>query len=259
MNVLRATPTPYLPHPPNGDALLNLFCFHHAGASASAFRDWAEHLGPDVSVAAVQLPGRASRIHETRFTELEPLAADMGKALRPWLNRPYLFYGHSMGALLAYTLASRLGPDTLLPKALIVSGYPAPHLHHTLELQPALTDRELMEQLHGLGGLPAELADHPEWLEVLMPVIRDDLAMCASHRPVPPRRLPIPIHVLAGQHDPLVDVADVLAWQQHTSKPFRAETLPGRHFFPQERPTAFYAALLRAVSARMPSSLMVRG
>jgi len=244
----------YLPYPPAGGADLRLFCFHHAGGSAAAFRGWGDVLGPRVEVVPVQLPGRASRIREPRFTRLMPLVTEVEAALSGHLDQPYAFYGHSMGALLAHSLVERGALGTRLPEALIVGGFPAPHMGHALSLSPGMPDKEFAELLIGLGGVPAELADQPEWLAALLPVIRDDLAVCGDHRPTPPHRLPIPVHVLAGHDDLLVDVEESLAWQEHTSESFRAEVLPGGHFFARDRPEAFFKALIRAVHAHVPNS-----
>ncbi|MFG2648274.1 thioesterase II family protein [Streptomyces sp. NPDC048436] len=244
--------TGYLPYPPAGGADLRLFCFHHAGGSAAAFRGWSDSLGPRVDVVPVQLPGRESRIREPRFTRLLPLVTEVEAALSGHLDQPYAFYGHSMGALLAHALVERAAPGARLPETLIVGGFPAPHVGHVLKLSPGMSDAELAELLIGLGGLPAELAGRPEWLAALLPVIRDDLAVCADHRPAPPRRLPVPLHVLAGHDDLLVDVDKVLAWQEHTSESFRAEVLPGGHFFARDRPEAFFEAIGRAVHAHVP-------
>ncbi|MFE6159096.1 thioesterase II family protein [Streptomyces sp. NPDC056486] len=246
--------TRYLPHPPAGGADLRLFCFHHAGGSASAFRGWSDVLGPRVEVVPVQLPGRESRIREPRFTRLMPLVTEVEAALAGYLDQPYAFYGHSMGALLAHALVDRAAPGTRLPETLIVGGCPAPHEGPTLNLPRGMSDPELAELLIGMGGLPAELADQPEWLAALLPVIRDDLAVCGDRCPAPSRRLPVPLHVLAGHDDLLVDVDKVLAWQEHTSESFRAEVLPGGHFFARDRPEAFFSALIWAVHAHVPSS-----
>jgi surfactin synthase thioesterase subunit len=238
----------YLPRLPDTQATLRLFCFHHAGGSAAAFKGWSDIIGDQVSVVPVQLPGREGRIREPRFTELKPLVNELERELRPWLDLPHAFYGHSMGALLAYTLtrrASRAG--SRLPEALIVGGYPAPHLPHALQLPPGLPDEQLVDLLTGLGGLPPAIAHSPEWLDVLLPVIRDDLAVCATHRVAPPEPLDVPVHALAGADDLLVDVADVQAWAEHTTNEFTTETLPGGHFYPRDRPAAFYDALNRTV------------
>ncbi|MEV5873033.1 thioesterase domain-containing protein [Streptomyces sp. NPDC052101] len=245
-------PNPCLPHPPTGEAPLRLFCFHHAGGSAGAFRGWPDLLGPGIEIVPVQLPGREGRIREPRHTRLDPLVEEVSAALDGLLDEPYLFYGHSMGTLLAHEITARLPAGARLPELLIVGGFPAPHLGHALNLPPGLADAELTTLLLGLGGLPAELADRPEWLEVLLPIVRDDLAVCADHRPAPPEPLPVPIHALAGQDDLLVDVDKVLAWQRHTSVSFRAESLPGGHFFAKDHPSAFFTALTWAIRARLP-------
>src|SRR5579863_10285259 len=88
---------------------LRLFCFPFAGGGASFFRGWRAVLGPGIQVAAAALPGREARSAEAPIDSFDALVDALAAALRPHLSgRPFAFFGHSMGAPLAFELARRL-------------------------------------------------------------------------------------------------------------------------------------------------------
>ena len=98
--ILRSKPKP--------KAHLRFFCFPYAGAGASAFASWADLMPPEVELCAVQLPGRESRLREKPFVRLPPLVRAVRESLRPYLHKPFAFFGHSMGALISFELAREL-------------------------------------------------------------------------------------------------------------------------------------------------------
>eukprot|EP00754_Rhynchopus_humris_P015310 Rhum_TRINITY_DN14433_c40_g1::Rhum_TRINITY_DN14433_c40_g1_i1::g.91440::m.91440 len=102
---------------PRGDARLRVVCFPHAGGSAGTFAagwDAVETLsGLPVEVCAVCLPGRAERAAEAppaAEAGLARLAEEVARGLEDSgaLALPTAFYGHSLGALLAFEVAARL-------------------------------------------------------------------------------------------------------------------------------------------------------
>ncbi|MFE3105610.1 thioesterase II family protein [Nocardia tengchongensis] len=211
---------------------LRLFCFHHAGGGASMYRTWQRALGPHTSVWPVLLPGRERRRGEARFQELGPLIADMDAQLDEHATEPYAFFGHSMGALLAYRLACRRhARGATLPVALIVSGCTAPHLPPPLPSVDTLDDSALIRLLTGLGGLPAPILEFPALVSGMLPVIRDDLRVFADDREDAQPPLPCPIHIFGGDADALVDELDLTAWQECTTSGSEVRILPGDHFF----------------------------
>jgi pimeloyl-ACP methyl ester carboxylesterase len=112
-----------LPHPRT-----TLLCLHHAGGGASSYRAWVRLLPADVELWMVQLPGREERIAEPALAAVEPVLDAIVAALRPALRGPYAIFGHSLGATLAYALASRLqaSGELAMPDHLFLSGAPAP-------------------------------------------------------------------------------------------------------------------------------------
>ncbi|MFC6699783.1 thioesterase II family protein [Streptomyces thermocoprophilus] len=169
----------------HSDDTIPLFCFPYAGGGASAFGRWQRSLdahGAGVTVVPIQLPGREGRIGEPRFTDLWALVEDMDDQLDDVLCRPHLFYGHSMGALLAYSLAwRRQQRGAPLPLAVALSAYRAPHLPAPRIAEPGASDEELIASLAALGGIPQVLLNHPDFLSALLPVARDDLMLCTGY------------------------------------------------------------------------------
>ncbi|SEK59369.1 thioesterase II family protein [Streptacidiphilus jiangxiensis] len=238
--------TRYLPTRRVPDDRLLLLCFPYAGGGASAYASWQRRLGDRVEVLPVQLPGREGRGAEPRFTELAPLIAELHEELGPELERPHVLFGHSMGALLAFSLAQhRYLLGERLPEALVVSAFRAPHLPAPKLGGSDVGDEELIDTLVGLGGIPRILLDHPEWLSALLPVARDDLRLCAA--PVAGDPLPVPLHAYAGQHDALVTPTEVAEWVQYAGCGFTMRTLPGGHFYLRDDEQFFLDDLGRAV------------
>jgi len=183
--------TPYLAARPAGDERPRLFCFHHAGGAASTFARWRAAFGSLVDVLPVQLPGRESRIREPRATDLAALVAELDDHLDPFMEPPYLFYGHSMGALVAYHLARSRQARGHGPSALLVGACAPPD---RLAGGRDWSDEELTDRLIEIGGMSATLVDHPAWARAAVSLVRADLRLCASHRwsACPPLALPDP-------------------------------------------------------------------
>src|SRR5262249_24060572 len=114
--------------PPDANARLRLFCFPYAGRGASLYRGWSRRLPSWIDLRPVQLPGREERIREQAFTDMDALCAALLPSLAPYLDMPVAFFGHSMGALIAYQAATRLRDQGCIPVHLVVSGQRAPHL-----------------------------------------------------------------------------------------------------------------------------------
>ena len=235
--------TPYLPNEP-AQAPLRLLCFHHAGGSASVFTHWQRALGPEVAVLPVQLPGRERRYDEPRPRHLPTLIAELDAELDPWLQEPWTCYGHSLGALLAYSLvARRAAAGRTLPERLMVGALPAPHRPRVRLDHEGMSEEEFARRLVDLGGISPTVQAYPKWLRAAAALARDDLALCSG----PPLRswtpLPCPVDVFTGQEDPLMREGDADEWAEHTRATFTIQRIPGGHFFPWESPEIFLGRL----------------
>lgn len=160
----------------------------------------------------------------------------MDEALRPWLDQPFAIFGHSMGALLAFEWARKLesaqGPK---PLHVFVSGRRAPDCLHEGPLLTPLPDPEFLQVLASVyHGLPDELLQEKELMDVMLPVLRADLAVVETYALLSGQTLTAPITAFAGSSDDTVSYDQLLGWQRHTSGSFHAALMRGAHFFPPE-------------------------
>ncbi|WP_327253858.1 thioesterase II family protein [Streptomyces sp. NBC_01244] len=213
------------------DRAPQLVCFPHSGGAASVYRPLARELEGDAQVVAVQYPGRQDRHEEPVITDLHQLADRTAEALRrnP-VDVPRVFFGHSMGAILAYEVAQRLGDEG--PQALIASGRPAPS-RVRVTTSYLLDDTALADQVVRLGGTAAELLEHPEMRSLLLPLIRGDYQASETYRHRGDAPLSCTLVALGGDADPVATFDDLSAWSPHTVGRFRQETLTGDHFYLQ--------------------------
>lgn len=211
---------------------LTLFCFPYAGGSASIYRNWAAKLPAFVNVCPVQLPGRGPRTKEPSYTNLEAMVADLAKNSLPLMEQPFAFFGHSMGALISFELARTLKREHgLAPVHLFLSGRRAPQVPDTEPLTYNLPDAEFIEELRHLKGTPSEVLEHPELMQLLLPLLRTDFEVCQTYQYVPGELLDCPMSVFGGLEDDGVLREHLEPWKELTSGPFILRMLPGDHFF----------------------------
>ncbi|MFG2353520.1 thioesterase II family protein [Streptomyces sp. NPDC048521] len=227
---------------------LRLVCFPHAGGSASFYFPYAKLLRPEIEVLAVQYPGRQDRRGEPCLDRIATLADRAAEVLR--VRRPderLAFFGHSMGAAVAFETARRLergpGPRVL---RLFASGRRAPSVFRP-EFVHRKDDDGLVAELQALSGTdPALLAD-PEVRALVLPTIRSDYRAIESYRCEPGASVACPVTVLIGDADPRVSVADARAWEGHTSGGFDLRVLPGGHFYLEEQRDVVVAGIRAAL------------
>jgi medium-chain acyl-[acyl-carrier-protein] hydrolase len=220
---------------PSPAARLRLFCAPHAGGGASVFRIWAERLAPDIEVIALRLPGRETRFGKPPYTSLDQLVPELVEELKPWLNRPHAWFGHSLGALVAFEACRELRRRAVAePSRLLVAGRPAPQLPLRLPPVHAASEPVLRARLHELDGTPGALLVAPSGLSAQLNTLRADLRASElyEHRPEPP--LDCPITVLGGLLDPYTTPTDLAAWRAQTTTDCTVEIFPGGHFFPHQ-------------------------
>src|ERR1051325_10798789 len=188
---------------PNPQAGMRLFCFPYAGGSSLIYRQWHESLPYDVEVCLVQLTGRGSRLMETPYKRVGPLVEAVAGAIQPLLDRPFAFFGHSMGAIICFELARHLRrqrPDTQ-PAYLFVSGRRAPQFPDTDRVTYDLPEPELIAELRRLHGTPQEVLEHPELMRLMLPLLRADFELVQTYEYTPEPPLGCPIAVFGGLQD----------------------------------------------------------
>jgi pyochelin biosynthetic protein PchC len=246
MTTLRTAPETWIrSYHQASDSAVRLVCFPHAGGSASFFFPVSTALSPSVEVLAVQYPGRQDRRTEPNIDSVPALADAILPAVRPLADRPLAFFGHSMGALLAYEVALRLEQDGAPPLTrLYVSGRRAPSRYRR-EVIHRQGDDGIVAELRRLSGTNSDLLGDPEALEMILPAIKSDYKAVETYEHTPGRSLSCPVLALIGDSDAKVTADEANAWAEHTSGPFEMRTFRGGHFYLVDQS----AEVIRLISA----------
>ncbi|MEU7185963.1 alpha/beta fold hydrolase [Streptomyces sp. NPDC045369] len=224
-----------------GEPPVRLLCFPHAAGGASAFRPWRGLLPPECDLWAVQYPGHEDRVGEPPATDLTRTARQAAIAAQWLADRPYLVFGHSMGALLAYETCRRLDHlGVTVPDRLFVSGSPPPH---RVAAAPADTD-SVPHRMHGYehrtgtetGAGPDNEQHDEQYDDLAAKTLSADLRMLAGYRPGPAWRVPWPVTVIRAAQDPDLDAAAAAAWQDYAVDDVTLATVSGDHFVCFTRP-----------------------
>lgn len=237
---------------PAPGAAIRLVCLPHAGGSASFFLPVSAALSPAVDVLAVQYPGRQDRLREPMIDDLGDLADAVVTALTPWLDRPFAFFGHSMGATLAFEVTRRLeqgaGPA---PLHLFASGRRAPSRHRDENVHLGGDDR-IIAELTELSGTDTRVLGEEEMLRMVLPAIRNDYRATETYRYRPGPPLSCPITVLTGDADPKTSLEEAEAWRDHTTGPFDLRVYPGGHFYLADHQSEVLDAITDRLAVGLP-------
>jgi len=210
---------------------MRLFCFPYAGGSSLIYRKWTDSLPPSVEVCPIELPGRGMQMHLSPYNRLEPLVNAISDTIQPYLDQPFAFFGHSMGALVSFELARLLRKQYgISPSHLFVSGRHAPQILDTDPPIHALPESAFKEELRQLNGTPSAVLESTELMQLLLPMLRADFAVLETYvyHAAPP--LECNITAFGGLQD-VINRSHLLPWREQTTASFSLQLLPGDHFF----------------------------
>ena len=217
---------------PNSQANLRLFCFPYAGSSAFIFRMWPDSLPTTVEVCPIELPGRGTRLIEPQFNRLSPLIQALAPSILPYLDKPFAFFGHSMGGLVSFELTRLLRRNySMSPIHLFISGCRAPHLPALDRPIHPLSEPAFLKELRCLNGTPDAVLENTELMQLLLPALRSDFAVVETYVYAPESPLDCPITAFGGLQDRKVICDYLEAWREQTNATFSLKMLPGDHFF----------------------------
>ncbi|MGB3637974.1 MAG: thioesterase II family protein [Rivularia sp. (in: cyanobacteria)] len=217
---------------PFSQASLRLFCFPYAGASSRIFRKWARSLPANIELCPVELPGRGTQIKSPSFTSIEALVRAIAPMLLPYLDKPFAFFGHSMGGLLSFELARYLRKQyDKKPVGLFVSASRAPQIPSSKPPIHTLSEIEFKQELSRLNGTPASVLQNTELMQLLIPILRADFAVLETYVYTQEPPLECPIVAFGGLEDREVTLAELEGWRSQTQSSFKLQLFPGDHFF----------------------------
>ncbi|MDY7229540.1 thioesterase II family protein [Hyalangium rubrum] len=235
------------------DASVRLFCFPHSGGSVGEYVRWADSL-PSVEVWGVQLPGRGARVEEAPLTQVRELVDTLVRAVD--FGTSFAFFGHSLGALVAFETARRLRDLGRAPPGwLFLSAAPAPQVPRRGILTSHLDDDGLLTALEPIyGELALELREDAELRELILPGLRADLALVESYRHEAGAPLDCTMVVTGGAQDDLTR-EELEPWRVHTTGPFELHLLPGGHFYLREQKDTLLRLLGEALRQGPPRTV----
>ncbi|WP_433393078.1 thioesterase II family protein [Micromonospora sp. KLBMP9576] len=233
-----APPTrrPTMVHPlGRSDAARSLVCLPFCGGGTGSYRGWAQAVDDDTDLALVCYPGREARFTEPFARTWDELAADATECVLLAADRPYTLFGHSMGGWMAFDVATRIertgGPT---PDVVVVSACNAPFRGVTeRDRFPRREDSDgrLLDWMRQAGALPDYASVDPELSSIAVDLMRADVRIRDSYSPDPGRRTRLPVQVLHGVDDPIVDPRVADEWAVAAAGPLRVDALPGGHFY----------------------------
>lgn len=217
---------------PNPQASVRLFCFPFSGGGASIYRSWPEAMGNEIEVLAVQLPGRESRYHEVRETNINVLVKNIVKAFKVYQDKPFAIFGYSLGALLAFEVCRELRKQNMnMPVHIFVAAMRAPQTPRVHPPLSSLPDEEFLQKIDYYYQPQDEAWNNPDLREIFLPVLKDDITLSDSYTYRDEIPLQCPIYVFAGEDDRGAPLALTRRWSEQTSTQMNYHVFEGGHFF----------------------------
>ncbi len=207
-----------------------LYIFPHAGGSPQYYVSFANAFPNGIKRIAVQYPGRGGSHDLGAFTSISDLADQVCTMLEPLdqSDGRVAFFGHSMGALLAFEVARRFEEAGNPIAALFVSASGAPGrvgYDHIPE-----SDRGLLKAVSEITGVNPEFLENEEFAERILPTLRG-LKAIADYQCPPGATVSCPIFAFFGDDDEVATHEKVAPWAERTTSEFSARMFPGHHFY----------------------------
>jgi len=211
----------------------HLVCFPFAGGGVGPYRPWTAEISSAIDISAVLLPGREQRLLESPIgcptSVCEAITRELLGVIKP--GTKIVFFGHSMGSLLAYDIAVRLKKQHNIDIAmLIASGRQAPHVNLGGDIHKS-DEQTFIRELKRMGGTPDIVFEDDELRGLVIPMLRSDYQILETYAPEKFELLDCPILTCTGDVDTEVSPDELAGWSELTHNAVIHEVFSGDHFY----------------------------
>ncbi len=207
---------------------LQLFCLPYAGGNSSIYYPWKKTINNKIELISVQLTGRANLYREELIINLDILIDKLYREIEPYLNRPFAFFGHSMGGVIAYALMAHIERVSGKRAEFIIISATKPPNHYTSMEDYLLSDRDLKKKLKNNGATPKEVLDSKELMDIILPIYRADCKLLATNR-VAKEKIETKAFIFNSEED--IEKKVMMEWQEYFIKEIEYIKFDGGHFF----------------------------
>lgn len=236
---------------------MNLICLPYAGGNIYSYLGYAKLAPSYLNLIPIELPGRGVRMKEKLLRDIDQMVEDIFVQTQPHLNdKPYIIYGHSMGAILGYLLTKRILKEGMsAPRQLIFTGARAPSVRDLEQKRHLLSKDKFIAKLIEYGGSPDEILQDESIMNFFEPIIRADFEGVENYIYTASKPLNIPISIMIGKNEP-VTYEDAIAWQNETNLPIEVRQFEGGHFFILEHQEEIMSIIRKKIDQELSSNLL---
>lgn len=243
------------------EAKYRIFLFPYAGGGATTYQSWLSDFPENIEVATINPPGRGNRINEHPIENMQEMVEGLIECMVQYLDKPFVFFGHSFGASFAYEVVFQLRKRGLnLPEHFFASGRRAPHLPPRRPPWHNLPDKEFREEIEKLNGMPPRILKNDELMEIFTPILRADVKVANEYRREPDGLLSFGVSVFGGTQDVSIKKEDIGQWQKHFNQTIDLRMFEGTHFFIEEKKEEVVNSILDvfvALDSKFPAAASI--
>ncbi len=207
---------------------IQLIAIPFAGGSLNSYSQMKQIDG--VTIINYELPGRGRRYEDSEYT-MEKVKKEIIKQID--FTKPYILFGHSMGAFIAYETCALIEELNLnRPYKVILSAQIPPHCVDDQSYDREMDNASVVAYLRSMGGTPQEVLDSKELIDYYGKILKNDLTLLRKylHNGWSPK-VKSSIEIWNGIHDNMIQFSKVMKWKDVTLSECHIKSFEGGHFF----------------------------
>ncbi len=197
-----------------------LICFPYLGGYVNSFHEIVQAMTEDIEIWVANPPGHLGS-ELGLISDIHKLISVYYKDISKIIRLGSVFFGHSMGGIVAYFLLERMNrnQDEILPKTLILSACAAPSSFLEKEYSK-LSDEDLIRQIQVYGGMPDAVLNDHQFMEVMLPIFRADYGILESSAKASYHKIDIETQLLWGENDKAETISSARLWKDFLVQDF---------------------------------------
>lgn len=199
------------------------------------YSSWFRFLDQTISIYPFQLRSRSDAKGEEPYSSIEEAARDCADMIQEFSDKPIIFFGHSMGGVIAYLTAFYLKSIYKIDIEKLIVSASIPEMSAICrdknKCMSDMSDEEFCKTLVENGGIDEKILAIKEFYDDFLPVLRADFSITEKYVSDPENKISCDISVYAAKDDKIVPVDMIDMWQKYTYGSVSSTIFEGGHFF----------------------------